>query len=251
LASDLGRAPPSPTPPSPPAFTWTGFTIGGDVGMGWSRDRGQQTCVDPNGTIDGDGCQNIPLGARTGSGGFAGAQIGYNHQFDRIVIGVETDFQWANIRGSTRLDGPFPSSGGGEGIAAAVWSSAETLEWFGTVRPRIGYVVFDRALVYATGGLAYGRLSASSNYSTPDPGQPTSRPASLSATRTGWTLGGGVELAISSHVSVKLEGLYMDLGRANTLGPEVPLTYSPAGYAYGKAFEFRDTIVRGGVNYRF
>ncbi|MCV5185543.1 outer membrane beta-barrel protein, partial [Escherichia coli] len=83
-----------------------------------------------------------------------------------------------------------------------------SLDWFGTVRGRLGYA-FDRWLVYGTGGFAYGGGSrspyaASYPYTLPD------------TARIGYALGGGVEYALTDHISVKVEGLYVDLGRRGT-----------------------------------
>ncbi|WP_249153093.1 outer membrane protein [Bradyrhizobium sp. AUGA SZCCT0240] len=76
------------------------------------------------------------------------------------------------------------------------------LDWFGTVRGRVGFVPTERVLLYATGGLAYGHLLASAPLI----------PLSWGSTRAGWTVGAGAEAAIDRNWSVKLEYLYMDLG---------------------------------------
>ena len=102
-------------------------------------------------------------------------------------------------------------------------------DWLGTARGRIGYA-FNQFLPYFTGGLAVGNLNAS----IPGVG-------SSSNTNTGWTIGAGVEVALTRNWSVKAEYLYVDLGSFDCTGcgtapPGVGLTTN---------------VVRGGVNFRF
>lgn len=139
-------------------------------------------------------------------GGFiAGLQAGYNFQFGSpFVLGIETDINYSGM------------SGGGVGLG-----------YFGTVRARLGYS-FDRALVYGTGGFAYGQGNADFFGLT------------SSANLTGWTLGVGAEYAVDRNWSAKLEYLYVDLGSA---------TY---GTLAGPVVSGLDAnILRAGVNYRF
>src|SRR5271165_847298 len=124
-----------------PVASWTGFYAGVNGGGAWSEFSNQLAC--PFVT----GC-NTGFGGLSPSGGFGGGQIGYNWQgvwHPHLVLGVEADFQGAGIDDSKTVSGTtFKSS----------------LDYFGTVRGRIGYA-FDRALVYATGGFAYGDVKNS------------------------------------------------------------------------------------------
>jgi outer membrane immunogenic protein len=151
------------------------------------------------------------------SGGLLGGTLGYNWQTNQIVFGVETDLDWSNIKGSTACGG----------------NTCEVRNnWLGTARGRIGYAM-DRFMPYITGGLAFGEVKASA---AGFPG--------ASDTRTGWTLGGGVEFALSAPWTAKLEYLYVDLGDFNC-GTSCG---APAG---PDRVEFRSHIVRAGLNYRF
>ncbi|MBI4723668.1 MAG: porin family protein, partial [Rhodomicrobium sp.] len=105
------------------------------------------------------------------SGGFAGGQIGFNFQRGNLVYGVETDFQFSGI---------------GASYNGWLGSASIDLNYFGTVRGRLGYA-FDRALVYATGGFAYGELEAAA--AIPLLGWSWHG----SEVETGYVLGGGVE----------------------------------------------------------
>jgi outer membrane immunogenic protein len=148
-----------------PVFNWTGFYIGGHIGYGW-------------GSADIDGFPADPAGI------FGGAQIGYNWQApgSRWVFGIEADISASDINDT--IVGP----------------TTTTLDYFGTVRARLGYAQ-DRALFYITGGFAYGSNSVTAVVGTAD------------EFHTGWAAGAGLEWAFSQRWSAKVEYLYVDLGR--------------------------------------
>ena len=152
------------------------------------------------------------------NGGLAGGTVGYNWQAGRIVYGLEGDIDWADIKGSTTS-------------AVCPTGSCETKnDWLGTARGRIGYT-FGRVLPYITAGGAFGDVKM--------------KPAGLSGetdTRAGWTAGGGVEVGIAGPWSAKVEYLYADLGSMNC---------SAANCGISTSADFRTSIVRGGINYRF
>lgn len=135
-----------------------------------------------------------------------GIQGGYSWQFDQFVLGAEADLQ---------------ASGASDRFAAWKFSNP----WFGTVRGRAGYAL-NNMLIYATGGLAFGTLQA------------TSFGLSESHTNTGWTAGAGAEVGLAQNWSARLEYLYVDLSSS----PFV-LTGLQHGYHF--------STVRFGVNYRF
>lgn len=223
-AADLPRQAPPPPPPALPVFTWTGFYAG--VNAGYAFQTGGSRFTDPTyGTVTGGGR----------SGGFAGGgQIGYNYQFtpgSGFVVGVETDIQGAAL---AKADAAYLGT-------TPYYSVRPNLDYFGTVRGRVGYA-FDRVLVYGTGGFAYGGGSAASAAAA----YPYALP---STTRTGYAVGGGVEYALTAKLSAKVEALYLHLGRgfsgATYYDPSAPAYYgagrSDAGFA----------LVRAGLNYRF
>jgi outer membrane immunogenic protein len=129
-------------------------------------------------------------------------------------------------------------------------SVTKSIDWFGTVRGRIGYLVSPQWLVYATGGLAYGETKI--GFSHVDVTSGCIPQATICATgtssevRVGWTAGAGVEAMIAANWSFKAEYLYLDLGRhsANITAYTVPIVFSPST-------DFRQQIVRVGVNYHF
>jgi outer membrane immunogenic protein len=201
-----------------PADSWTGFYVGVNGGYGWSADDSKLagsayefTCNNPSSNTRKEKGLNLannwascfaPQNVKTGydqEGGFGGGQIGYNFQRDRLVFGIEADIQGSDISG----DGKVSLL---SGYANA--SASSKLDWFGTVRGRLGYS-FERTLVYFTGGFAYGGTEDSLTVKAWD-GLVSKK--SKSETRTGYALGGGIEHLISPSWSLKAEYQYIDLG---------------------------------------
>ncbi len=179
-AADLYRSPaPAPSYVPPAAYvefsSWAGFYGGINGGYGWNDDGNMIAYSDG------------PTSSRAHpQGGFGGGQAGYNFQRSSVVFGLESDFQ-----------------GGYLGASSSHFSSKEDVDWFGTVRGRLGYS-FGRTLVYGTGGFAYGdvRQTAFDGGTT----------LSNNATQMGWVAGGGVEYKISRGWSLKGEYQYIDFG---------------------------------------
>jgi outer membrane immunogenic protein len=250
VAADIPvKAPIYKAAPTPAPFSWTGFYLGANIGYGWVDDNGRPTCIDDLGVVNGAFCQNVPTGAVDASGVIGGAQIGYNWQSNNLLFGLEADFQGADISGKTVVTGPFSFFNGTLALpAGAQFTASEKIQWFGTVRGRIGWT-FDRVLVYGTAGLAYGHAQLRTNFVTP---LPFSAPASVSVTNAGWTAGGGIEYAFAGNWSGKIEALYFDLGDEHVLVGAAPGTPpAGAGFRRGKDFELQGAIVRLGLNYRF
>lgn len=211
-AADLpSRYSPAPAYNAMPVFTWTGFYAGLNAGYGWNV--GDSRYYDPAfGTT-----------SSNRSGGFVGGgQIGYNYQFGMFVAGVETDLQYAAVGNKGAAYGNIYYPGDSDGF-------------FGTIRARAG-VAFDRALVYGTGGFAYGDIGGNRGY------DPLLGHHSGDETNWGWTLGGGLEYAITNNFTAKVEGLYVDLDTKDN--------YSLGGRVnVDRDAEFG--VFRAGVNYKF
>jgi outer membrane immunogenic protein len=223
-AADLPmKAPPMVAAPVP--FSWTGFYVGGHLGSGWGTKEYTNECAacDPIGTFEGQGTVNGFLG---------GFQAGYNYQIDWVVLGIEGDFSFADVNGNFTCYG-----------TSACTAKAD---WFATLTGRIGGTV-DHALLYVKGGVAWVHDKyndyCSDCSTTEDPAN-----FSGSGTRTGWTLGAGVEYAFTRNWSGKLEYDYMDFGTHTvTLITDVPSPFSPAPVDILQ----RVHVVKAGVNYRF
>jgi outer membrane immunogenic protein len=206
FAADLPsqKGAPAFVAPAAPTFSWTGVYGGLNVGYSWLESyRLSGVEFGPGGGPTGV-AWNYP--AADINGVIGGGQIGYNHQFANtaFVIGLEADFQGADLGGR--------SQGVGSNVGYfPLLNTTHSIDWFGTVRGRIGYAVAPTILVYGTGGFAYGEGSSRFTYwdTTGFWGQ-----GSESDIRTGWTAGGGVEWAFMPNLSAKIEYLYTELDNA-------------------------------------
>jgi len=221
LAADLPSRTVVPVAPVVvPIFTWTGFYGGLNAGYGWNVNDNRY--YDPNTGL---------VQKEDSDGGFVGGgQIGYNYQLGQFVGGIEADVQYADLSAGSETYLNEPSNG----------HRGKGTDWFGTVRARLGFAL-DRALVYGTGGFAFGGRDKEDNYYDDyytnfyDDGDDIS---------TGWTLGGGIEYAFTDNLTAKVEGLYINLGREkNSYWYTVP--------NYEKRTDNEFGVVRAGVNYKF
>ncbi|MCP8937259.1 porin family protein [Alsobacter sp. SYSU M60028] len=198
-----------------PVFTWTGFYVGLNAGYGWTNSN-NITATDGN---------VVDIFSTGDNGGFTGGgQLGYNMQYGQIVFGLETDIQYADF-GKNRT---YATSFGPYAFAT------DHGNYFGTVRGRVGYA-FDRALLYVTGGLAYGNVGEQLGGND---------------TNVGWTLGGGLEYAFTNNWTAKIEGLYVSLDR----GTGTRTIYDTTPTAVGVARQSGNNefgVVRVGLNYKF
>jgi outer membrane immunogenic protein len=142
-----------------------------------------------------------------------GGYVGYNWQrcCSPFVFGVEADFNYMNTS-PTALD-IEPDLG----VGTETTSLESSIDWFGTLRGRAGYVVHDNLLLYATGGLAYARVDHTLSDDCVGCGTPPgtnlgSFSQSNRHTKVGWTVGGGAELLHESNWLLRAEALYVDLG---------------------------------------
>jgi outer membrane immunogenic protein len=155
-----------------PEWNWSGFYAGLNVGYA----RGTTVWNDLDGTINGVG--GVIVNEST-NGFVGGGQIGYNWQFRHAVFGLETDFDYLNLKQTTRL---LDLAGPG----GTHWQIKDTIPWLGTVRGRAG-LALDNVLIYLTAGLAYGRAEHTIV------GNMAPTPHDLSATKIGPVAGIGME----------------------------------------------------------
>ncbi len=237
FASDL-RMPVKAAAPSPsPAWNWSGFYVGVNVGYGIASDPLTETSSNVAFPVLLANSANLGV-----NGVIGGGQIGYNWQTaPNWLVGFEADFQGSGQRGSAT----FTNSAA---VASTDTVQVDT-DWFGTVRGRIGYIQDNVNLWYVTGGLAYGRdeLKLSQTNSI-FPALPTA--GTFTKTNTGWTIGGGLESHLFGNWTGKIEYLYIDLG---TISGTSQSFVAPGVVASGITASARihDNIVRAGLNYKF
>jgi outer membrane immunogenic protein len=247
-----------------PVYNWTGFYIGANAGDGWGNggidNTATSTFCRPGANCPAAG--NAVVAAVPGhfapgpKGGIGGGQIGYNSQTGAFVWGVETDFQGANINSTSSAANTAPVVGFFPGRQVVTGTGSQKLDWFGTLRGRMGWVPANSLLLYVTGGLAYGHVQTDLSFSVSNPvgGGVGSTTASDSTTRAGWTVGGGLEWMFAPHWSVKGEYLYYDLGHVtlnSTLNEFIAGPTLTTTTGISSEVHYNGSIARAGVNYKF
>jgi outer membrane immunogenic protein len=250
-AADLPRRDLASAPALAPVFTWAGFYVGTQTAA-INLDGNVRTNGNAANTI-----AEVATGRRpaslslTESNLASGAQVGFNVQWGSVVLGLEGDLAFADVSPRAIFVGTLndPSA------------FRQDLEWFGTARGRVGFA-FDQALIYATGGLAFGDVTNSVALlrNTDFAFQHVGRSSDWAV---GYTVGAGVEFLLpaflgnfsivgrllgANSVTVKAEYLYFDLGDKNVLVNALP------GFginSFTSNFETKGHIGRLGFNYRF
>lgn len=226
---------------------WTGLHVGVTAGSAFGSGGGSVTAASPTAALF-QTINRLPTDLRPGSHGFlAGAQVGYDHQFDKFVVGAEADISYAHIAATTAV----------ADVTTLAFDTTvrQNVSWLATARLRAGFVPFGATLFYATGGLALGGVEQHSAFTSAPGGSCALFWCSYgqsSGTAVGWTIGAGMEVAINSNVTFKSEYLYADLGQrqnpvysygaANVFG--VPVNYMQAS-------SFANHVFRSGLNYKF
>jgi outer membrane immunogenic protein len=174
-----------------PAASWAGWYIGVHAGVNWQQAH-----------------DNFDVGNGYGSGTFSttatgfigGGQLGYNWQHGNFVFGIEGDGSGLSGKGSGHSGAPATPYG----------TVSNSVRWLSTVRARFGLAVGD-TMAYTTAGVAFGGVR---NTFTNNSGAIT---YSDSKTKTGWAVGGGIEHMLNRNWTIGLEGLFVDLGRSNSV----------------------------------
>jgi outer membrane immunogenic protein len=218
---------------------WAGLYIGVNAGYAWSSDPGTG-CSFTGASI----CPTTVFPGVNASGAEYGIQAGYNWQVANWVFGFETDINKLGAQGSAQFAGIDPGKGPDQ--------LSSRYDWLGTARGRVG-VIGGNALFYATGGLAYGRVSHQYNYDTANI-DGDNQIFATSNTKLGWTVGGGVEYALDRNWSLKAEYLYVHLGTTGLDLSALPTSANEGNFLPGTTilnFNNNLNIVRLGANYRF
>jgi outer membrane immunogenic protein len=215
-AADLPMAPQYKAPVAvEQVYNWTGFYVGVNGGGAW----GSQ---DPLNIIT-NRFDSLSTGI---SGGLFGGTVGAQIQMAHVVMGLEADIDWANIKGSSTITPTV----GGVGLLGGTFNATTNITWESTARARVGYAS-NNVLLYATGGLAL--LGAKTTITTPG-GAAFCGGVLAGCTGTsreaGVALGGGLEYGFTPALSAKLEYLYVSA---------VSLSVS------------HNNEIRVGLNYRF
>src|SRR6516225_5547077 len=237
LAADLPVRPVAPAYyPVPVIYDWGGGYIGINGGYAFGQSEWSDS-FNPSG--------NSSTGNFNVTGGLVGATIGVSGQWGAWVFGVEGDFDWQGISGSS--SSAFCTSilfSSTPGSTAAGLSCKTASNWLGTLRARFGYA-WDRVLVYGTAG------GAGANVETALTGLPYQANPEF-----GWTVGAGVEVAFAEHWTFKVEYLFVDLGNAAcnhgySCGFDVAAAAAVNAVNGNYAVKLNENLIRVGLNFKY
>src|SRR5262249_2712372 len=174
------------------------------------------------------------FGSSKPTGAIAGGQMGFNWQWGRVVVGAEADGQWSGQQATTPV---FCTP-------QCTATSTVKIKSLTTGRARVG-LAFDWLLPYVTAG---GALVNAQDTLTLTAGGVTGAFQALSNTSLGWTVGAGVDVALSSHWAARFEYLHI---RGNDLNSTTLISGVLGAGTASQSASYRDNILRVGVNYRF
>jgi outer membrane immunogenic protein len=223
--------------PYAPAWSWTGFYFGGDVGGAFSEDNASWALP---------GVPVAPISGGTGGSAFAGGFFaGYNWQFSpSFVAGIEGD--WTGMRAGGAFTEPWTA--GGITVPGSSTSMSSEVEWALSLRGRLGYLIWPNLLVYGTGGGAWGKIQygASALFT----GGPYASGVAYDNTASGWVAGGGLEWApfTGFGLLLRVEYLYYDFSSGqNNLGTGIPAAL-PSSFSWSPTTV---SVARFGMSYKF
>jgi len=209
FAADLAPAPMEPIAPVVVPFNWSGFYVGAEIGYAWSKaDSDFDLAGVPDNSPDADGV-------------VGGVYVGYNAQFNQVVVGLEADIE-------------ATSKSGDDTNLAGLTSFTDVDEnWQGSVRARLGYAI-DNFMPYITGGVAWADWDVTAG--------PAGGPLfDFSDTMVGWTIGAGLEYGFTPNLIGRVEYRYTDFG---SIDGDLP-------GAVRDSVDVTDNAVRVGIAYKF
>ena len=219
VAADLGPVMAEPVAPAY-TFSWSGFYLGGNLGYGWG---------DSDLEFNTAGFFNLAPGDSAGfdiEGFVGGAHVGYNWQIDNLVFGIETQISFSGIDGSG-ISPFFPATD----------SFHTDVDWYWSIAPRLGFA-WDNLLFYAEAGYAGGNVETTLIAGGQDS-------FSDDSYQSGWTVGLGIDYAISPNWVVGLSYNYVDLGSAHSSG------LTAAGNSTDQDNDVDFSTVKARLSYKF
>lgn len=272
FAADIPMKAPIAAPVVAPVMSWSGFYIGLDGGGTWGKAQITHSPFVPAAglafPVDAAALTTAASPDLKVDGWTFGGHLGYNWQFSsNWLVGLEADISYFRLRGTSSGTFPFPSTlpGGLLGPPTLTFNATTSFstDWLFTFRPRLGVILGDSLLAYATGGLAVTNEKVTQSVAAVMGGIN----AALDETRVGWVAGGGLEYALSRNWSIRAEYLHLDFGTASGPGSIVvpagvlgnvlcttgqAIVTGPATIS-GCSISSRLTaeVVRAGVSYRF
>jgi outer membrane immunogenic protein len=211
-------------------YNWNGFYVGGHIGGGWGQ-------IDNTSAAPGSGAfpTGTPFARNDTSGFLGGVQGGFNWQVTNLVLGIEGEYTWTDVKGTATSQSTEPR------FLAVTSTSTTKTDDIAMVTGRIGYAANDW-LLYAKGGWAWAEGGSNGVVKN---GDVTTSLTSSSTSRDGWVVGAGVEWGFAPNWSAKLEYNHIDFGST-----QLEIVHIPAPNSFTDSSSKID-IVKAGVNYRF
>src|ERR1700710_644021 len=229
-AADMAVKAPYLKAPVAMVYDWTGFYVGVNAGVGIGRDYTRMALP---------ALLGFEASYLTPQGGLGGAQVGYNYQvqnsfFGALVFGVEADIQGTGMRDTfSCLIGCLPAQNN---------NFNQKLDWFGTVRGRIG-IATGPVLSYVTGGWAYGSVKTTYTETLPPGGLANTGAFTSNQNRGGYVIGSGIEASLGGNWTGKIEYLWINLGDRLD-------QFTVNGVGHAMSTDIREQIFRVGLNSR-
>jgi outer membrane immunogenic protein len=249
LAADIPTKAPIVKAPAIVPFSWTGFYVGGNVGAVSEHASGTSAFLD---TLD-PGVTNAQSNSFSDTRFLGGVQVGYNWQFNpHWVLGVEADWDWTNSTYNFCRKTDVDSTACTDNGRGFETISSKT-KWLATARGRLG-VVWDRWMVYGTGGAAWGSIDTNLALNCSGGGcgissSPLSAASTTNTTKAGWVAGLGVEAMLASNWTARAEWLHIDLGTISASLPTTGSIGSTQTASWSRTGRFDE--FRVGINYLF
>ncbi|WP_375640233.1 outer membrane protein [Bartonella sp. MM55XZML] len=238
---------------SAPSFSWTGFYIGGQVGNFSSK-------VDVY-----DSATNNKIGDKDWmpkpSGFMGGIYVGSNVDLGNgLILGVETDAVWADREESKdraaktveedfkdTFDNLKPTYASGKD-KDSITSTSKKIDsvslkekWSGATRVRVGFAAVDRIMPYVAGGIAYTQLQVVDflKAATAEGAEIASAKVfDETKTMVGFTVGGGIDFAMTDNVLLRAEYRYSDYGKKAFVKDGDKIAYKTNDFRVGVAYKF-------------
>lgn len=222
----------APVAPAP-ADSWSGFYVGIQTGYNWGDAKVDWVDYDNTGAVD-----EIYAGdALDVDGSLLGFYGGYNWLLDNgFLVGIEGEFNEMGAKDVKSVNYPDPIDG------PNAWLGKVEQQWDASLRLRAGKVIGD-LLPYITGGVAWGRFNVKQYYYL----DPNDLWYDKDITLTGWTLGGGVEWAISPNIHARLQYRYTDYGDKTVKDDVTP----GGGWSSDARLDYNAHMITVGLSYRF
>jgi outer membrane immunogenic protein len=224
---------------------WTGFYVGGDLGGLWSSNTGAWAPL-PSPAVFGVFGQS---GSNGGSSFIGGLHAGYNWQFAPTwVAGIEGDWSWIKASGSFSQIWAFDPPPGT--LTGSFTNMSSSLDWVASLRARLGYLFFHNLLAYGTGGVAWTKIDYAANNSSGFVGLGSYiTNAAVSSTQTGYTVGGGLEWAITNNWLLRGEYLYYHFNSGpSVVAQSINFPTFPSSYSWSST---NVSVARVGMSYKF